>query len=132
MRVKKGVLVLMGKLRQGAEQAAAACLPGSRERGEQSGGLWGRGAARRRRRRGVAAAVGVAGPGAVTCRAGEGRVGGARAGEPGGRAGGRGAGAQPHFLCFSSLSLLLALLSVWLLGLLLRYILSMALRASVR
>lgn len=39
---------------------------------------------------------------------------------------------EPHFRCFSSLSLLLALLSVWLLGLLLRYILSMALRASVR
>lgn len=54
----------------------------------------------------------------------------------GGRAGGlwpgRGGGGRPHFLCFSSLSLLLALLSVWLLGLLLRYILSMALRASVR
>ena len=45
----------------------------------------------------------------------------------GGRAGG-----ELHFLCFSSLSLLLALLSVWLLGLLLRYILSMAFRASVR
>lgn len=45
---------------------------------------------------------------------------------------GRGAAGGAHFLCFSSLSLLLALLSVWLLGLLLRYILSMALRASVR
>lgn len=122
----------MGKLRQGAEQAAAACLPGSRERGELSGGLRGRGAARRRRR-GVAAAVGVAGPGAVTCRAGEGRVGGrGPESRAAGRAGGRGAGVEPHFLCFSSLSLLLALLSVWLLGLLLRYILSMALRASVR
>lgn len=49
-----------------------------------------------------------------------------------GEAGEAGQGGQPHFLCFSSLSLLLALLSVWLLGLLLRYILSMALRASVR
>ena len=39
---------------------------------------------------------------------------------------------DPHFRCFSSLSPLLVLLSVWLLGLLLRYILSMALSASVR
>ncbi|KAL4616864.1 hypothetical protein GN956_G22066 [Arapaima gigas] len=37
-----------------------------------------------------------------------------------------------HFLCFSSLSPLLVPLSEWLLGLLFRYILSMALMASVR
>uniref|UniRef100_A0A8C1S520 Uncharacterized protein n=1 Tax=Cyprinus carpio TaxID=7962 RepID=A0A8C1S520_CYPCA len=37
-----------------------------------------------------------------------------------------------HFLCFSSLSPAFDPVSLWLLGLLFRYILSMALMASVR
>lgn len=115
------VLVLMGKLRQGAAWAAAAPLAVERAvprtRGSQGGG-----AAR-------SSSSSSKGGWSRSCHLpggeGPGRL---RAGE----AGGGGAGEEPHFLCFSSLSLLLALLSVWLLGLLLRYILSMALRASVR
>lgn len=101
-----------GKSRKGAESAAAAAPWQWRE---QSRGL--------------------GGPRAATATAAAQHSSSSRKGGwspschlPEGGEGGR----TPHFLCFSSLSLLLALLSVWLLGLLLRYILSMALRASVR